>query len=168
MLFYRQSNDFSENRLISHVSMESTQTLFGLLVPICFGQLIRPKSTRTYFRLSYPFWLVCTCFLQLVPYIKQIFMLRTWSLILNLDFNTQIKKYPICIRGIVSNGNGILVISCNEIQIFTDLTTTFTMRGIFPNCPISMYLHFQSLVNVNLDLMVYGKRVMTNVDGALQ
>ena len=30
-----------------------------------------------------------------------------------------------------------------------------------------MYLHFQSLVNVNLDLMVYGKGVMTNVNGAL-
>ena len=33
---------------------------------------------------------------------------------------------------------------------------------------ILMYLHFQSLVNVNLDLMVYGKNVMTNVNGALQ
>ena len=40
------------------------------------------------------------------------------------------------------------------------------MREIFPKCPILMYLHFQSLVNVNLDLMVYGKRVMTNVNGA--
>ena len=36
------------------------------------------------------------------------------------------------------------------------------MRVIFPKCPILMYLHFQSLVNVNLDLMVYGKRVVTN------
>ena len=32
------------------------------------------------------------------------------------------------------------------------------MRVIFPKCPILMYLHFQSLVNVNLDLMVYGKK----------
>ena len=44
---------------------------------------------------------------------------------------------------------------------------TFTMKAIFPKCPILMYLHFQSLVNVNLGLMVYGKRVMTNVNGAL-
>ena len=51
-----------------------------------------------------------------------------------------------------------------------DLKTIFTMRVIFPICLILMYckLHFQSLVNVNLDLMVYGKRVMTNVNGALQ
>ena len=49
-----------------------------------------------------------------------------------------------------------------------DLTTTLTMRVIFPKWPILMYLHFQSLVNVNLDLMVYGKKVMTNVNGALQ
>ena len=32
------------------------------------------------------------------------------------------------------------------------------MREIFPKCPILMYLHFQSLVNANLDLMVYGKK----------
>ena len=31
------------------------------------------------------------------------------------------------------------------------------MKAIFPKCPILIYLHFQSLVNVNLDLMVYGK-----------
>ena len=49
-----------------------------------------------------------------------------------------------------------------KLPIHWDLTTTFTMREIFPKCPILMYLHFQSLVNVNLDLMVYGKRVMTN------
>ena len=42
------------------------------------------------------------------------------------------------------------------------------MKAIFPKCPILMYLHFQSLVNVNLDLMVYGKGVMTNVNGALK
>ena len=48
-----------------------------------------------------------------------------------------------------------------------DLTKTFTMKTIFPKSPILMYLHFQSPVNVNLDLMVYGKRVMTNVNGAL-
>ena len=49
-----------------------------------------------------------------------------------------------------------------------DLTTAFTMRIIFPKCQILMYLYFQGLVNVNLDLMVYGQRVMTNVHGALQ
>ena len=48
-----------------------------------------------------------------------------------------------------------------------DLTTTFTMKATFPKCPILMCLHFQSPVNVNLDLMVYGKGVMTNVNGAL-
>ena len=41
-------------------------------------------------------------------------------------------------------------------------------EGTISKNPISMYLHFQSLVNVNLDLMVYGKRVMTDVNGALQ
>ena len=30
----------------------------------------------------------------------------------------------------------------------------------FPKCSILMYLHFQSLENVNLDLMVNGKRAM--------
>ena len=30
------------------------------------------------------------------------------------------------------------------------------MRGIFTKCPISMYLHFQILVNVNLDHTVKG------------
>ena len=42
------------------------------------------------------------------------------------------------------------------------------LHVLFPKCPILTYLLFQSLVNVNLDLMVYGKRVMTNVNGALQ
>ena len=32
------------------------------------------------------------------------------------------------------------------------------MKAIFPKCPILMYLHFRTLVNVNLDLMVYGKK----------
>ena len=41
-------------------------------------------------------------------------------------------------------------------------------EGNISKMPDLMYLHFQSLVNVNLDLMVYGKRVTTNVNGALQ
>ena len=40
-------------------------------------------------------------------------------------------------------------------------------EGNISKMPDLMYLHFQSLVNVNLDLMVYGKGVMTNVNGAL-
>ena len=32
------------------------------------------------------------------------------------------------------------------------------MKATFPKCPILMYLHFQSPVNVNLDLMVNDKR----------
>ena len=40
-------------------------------------------------------------------------------------------------------------------------------EGNISKMPILMYLHFQSLGNVNLDLMVYGKKVMTNVNGAL-
>ena len=40
-------------------------------------------------------------------------------------------------------------------------------EGNISKMPDFDVLHFQSLVNVNLDLMVYGKRVMTNVNDAL-
>ena len=36
-----------------------------------------------------------------------------------------------------------------------------------PDFDVQLYLHFRTLVNVNLDLMVYGKGVMTNVNGVL-
>ena len=53
------------------------------------------------------------------------------------------------------------------IAPFPDLCLLVPYYELAPVFTILMYLHFQSLVNVNLDLMVYGKGVMTNVNGAL-